>query len=727
MSARTQTAGQFSHRQPANPPRLPHLPGLDGLRAIAVIAVLLYHADIGWLRGGFLGVEVFFVISGYLITSLLLAEWRQTGRIDLARFWLRRARRLLPALYVMLVLVLAYATLFLSRDVARLRGDALAAFGYVTNWYLALRQQSYFEAVGRPSPLLHLWSLAIEEQFYLLWPPILAFALRRWSPQRIAAATAATAAASTLLMALLYRPDLDPSAIYYRTDTRLGGLLIGAALAFAWQPWLHRDRPIGAHRARYEAAGLTAIAALLFFCLIFGEATPFLYRGGFLLVALTTAAAIATLVAPQGRSIAALLDSAPLRWAGTRSYSLYLWHWPVYVVTRPRIDLAFDGLPVLALRLLLAGILAELSYRCVEQPIRHELLTQAWQQLQAARGTLGLVWRVYLAVGILLLTLLGTTVTLAHQPPPELPNSVVIDSPEEPTATEVALAGTDPATEPSASEPAPTAALTPVAVAPTAVPVRPTSAFKPASRVTAVGDSVMVGVADDLDAAIKGQLYLDAAIGRLPSEGIAILEDLRDRGRLGQVVIVHLGNNGYFADGEVEAMMDILAEVRLVVIINVRVPRDWEGTNNSLLEHARHRPNAVMVDWHGLTNDHPDLFGDDGIHPNGIGRELYTRMVAKWANEPIIPPNTGRITHTETAYAPSSSTAPSSAAPARARSIGPLGASTKLPAGVRKTSPTQAKPALRMPRAEAALCGSWPIQAQTSSPSARRIAWSSRG
>jgi lysophospholipase L1-like esterase len=454
-------------------------------------------------------------------------------------------------------------------------------------------------------------------------------------------------------------------------------------------------------------------------------------------VAVTTAVAIAAIVAPQGRGVAALMDWAPLRWAGTRSYSLYLWHWPVYVVTRPRIDLAFGGLPLLVLRLTLTGVLAELSYRCIEQPIRHGVLAQAWGQLRRTRGTLGLVWRVYLVAGVLLLGLLGTTVALARPPQPNLPNSVVIDSPgepEEPALAAAAVASVGTATVPNtaAGGPATTPAPTPVVA-----PARPpTTTFKPASRVTAVGDSVMVGVADALDAAIKGRLYLDAAIGRQPSEGIAILQALHDEGRLGQVVIVHLGNNGLFADGEVDAMMDLLADVRLVVIVNVRVPRDWEGPNNRQLEQARHRPNAVMVDWHGLTDDHPEYFTDDGIHPNEIGQELYARMVAKWANEPIIPGRDGEVARAGegylaasggTACSSSCSVAPSSAAPARARSSGPLGTSTNAPAEVRKTSPTQRKPALMMPRAEASFGGSWPIQARMPSPSARRIAWSRRG
>jgi peptidoglycan/LPS O-acetylase OafA/YrhL len=200
--------------------------------------VLLYHAGLAWIPGGFLGVEVFFVISGYLITALLLAEWRVRGRVDLKAFWLRRARRLLPALYLLLVVTLAYAVAFLPGEVAGLRGDALAAFGYVTNWYLVFGQESYFEAVGRPSLLKHLWSLAVEEQFYLLWP--LAFAVgmgvgaTRLRRRRVVTVALAGAGASVVAMAVLYVPGVDPSRIYYGTDTRATGLLFGAALAFLW-------------------------------------------------------------------------------------------------------------------------------------------------------------------------------------------------------------------------------------------------------------------------------------------------------------------------------------------------------------------------------------------------------------------------------------------------------------------------------------------------------------
>jgi peptidoglycan/LPS O-acetylase OafA/YrhL len=224
---------------------LPYLPGLDGLRALAVIVVLLYHADLPWLPGGFLGVEVFFVISSYLITALLVAEWRQHGRIDLKAFWFRRARRLLLALYLLLAVTLAYAVVFLPEEVTGLRSDVIAALGYVTNWYLVFGHESYFEAIGRPSLLKHLWSLAVEEQFYLLWPPVLAVGLsmgaRRWRERRVLLVALSGAAASAVLMGALYRPEADPSRLYFGTDTRATGLLMGAALALVWTPVVGLD------------------------------------------------------------------------------------------------------------------------------------------------------------------------------------------------------------------------------------------------------------------------------------------------------------------------------------------------------------------------------------------------------------------------------------------------------------------------------------------------------
>ncbi len=217
-------------------PRLPYIPALDGLRAIAVLAVLVYHSGVRWLPGGFLGVEVFFVLSGYLITSLLVSEYRETGRIDLKSFWIRRARRLLPALFLLLLATLTYAVIFLPQQVTQLRSDAVAAALYVTNWWLIFDHKSYFEEMGRPSLLKHLWSLAVEEQFYLIWPPLFALGISRLRERKMILGVLGAAGLSTVLMAILFQPGVDPSRIYYGTDTRAAELLIGAALAFVWQP-----------------------------------------------------------------------------------------------------------------------------------------------------------------------------------------------------------------------------------------------------------------------------------------------------------------------------------------------------------------------------------------------------------------------------------------------------------------------------------------------------------
>ncbi|MFN2252476.1 MAG: acyltransferase family protein, partial [Anaerolineae bacterium] len=349
---------------------LPYMPGLDGLRAVAVIAVLLYHADLMWIPGGFLGVEVFFVISGYLITSLLLREHERTDTVGFRAFWGRRARRLLPALFALLLGTAVYVALFLPQEVARLRGDYAAAFTYVTNWYLILKQESYFEAMGRPSLLKHLWSLAVEEQFYIIWPVLFAGGMALLKRRGFLLAIVAAALGSTALMWALYEPLTDPSRVYYGTDTRAAGLLVGAALAFVWQPWRVHDSDLGSARLRaIDLVGTVGLAVVVALFLLVSEYGDFLYRGGFLVLSVATAGLIAATVHPAAW-VGRVMGVAPLRWIGLRSYSIYLWHWPVFVVTRPGIDVQLYGWQSLALRLAATVVLADLSYRLVEGPFR---------------------------------------------------------------------------------------------------------------------------------------------------------------------------------------------------------------------------------------------------------------------------------------------------------------------------------------------------------------------
>jgi peptidoglycan/LPS O-acetylase OafA/YrhL len=352
-------------------PRLRYEPALDGLRALAVAAVMLYHGQVAWARGGWLGVDLFFVLSGFLITGLLLAEWDGSGRIDLRGFWARRARRLLPALFAMLAAVAAYGALLASpATLARLRWDGLATLGYVANWRFAFSHLNYFDQFGDPSPLTHMWSLGIEEQYYLLWPLLLLGELRlaRGRRRPLLAVTALAALASALEMAVLHRPGADPSRLYYGTDTRAQALLLGGALALAFARQGSRQPP----RALLDLLGVAGLAGLVAMMAAVPDDAGRTYEGGFLLAAACAGAAILAAVRPGGR-LRALLALAPLPAVGRISYGLYLWHWPADVVLSPD-RTGLRGAWLLAVRVAATFALAGLSYRLLELPVRRGAL-----------------------------------------------------------------------------------------------------------------------------------------------------------------------------------------------------------------------------------------------------------------------------------------------------------------------------------------------------------------
>ena len=367
-----------------------YMPGLDGLRALAVLAVIAYHLHLGWAPGGMLGVGVFFTLSGYLITDLLLGQHETTGTLQLADFWRRRARRLLPALSVLLAVVAAWVTLLDRPQLSALRGVVVAAVGYVTNWWLIAQHSSYFAQFGPPSPLGHLWSLAVEEQFYLVWPWLLWLGLRwtRGRPgtrSRLAAATALLAALSAIEMATLYRPGYDPTRIYDGSDTRAFALLIGAALAFVWPSRHLRGGITRGARRILDGAGVTGLAVIVGLICCTNEYSAFLYRGGMVLLSVATALVVATAASPASR-IGRALGWGPLRWLGVRSYGIYLWHYPIIVLTTPasgRDTLARGALQVAAS----IGV-AELSWRYIEEPVRRGAIGRCLARARAARWDL---------------------------------------------------------------------------------------------------------------------------------------------------------------------------------------------------------------------------------------------------------------------------------------------------------------------------------------------------
>ncbi|MDQ1380941.1 MAG: hypothetical protein QOJ71_1660, partial [Actinomycetota bacterium] len=395
------------------PTTLRYLPGLDGLRAISVLAVVVFHHyligghEVGWAPGGFLGVEVFFVVSGYLITSLLLSERRETGRVSLRRFYVRRARRLLPALFTLLAVVIAYSLLFLPDAIGTLRSDALAALTYTSNWWQMIAHRSYIAEAGRPELLKHLWSLAIEEQYYLAWPFLLMLGLRKLGRRRMLATMVGTALMSTLLLALLANGGVDSA--YYPTYTRLSGLLLGSAFAFSFAPYRIRGLPGRGARVALDIAGAIGLVVLLgsFGLLHFFGINGFtfptsssdnlaVFRGGFLLVDIATLLVIAAAVHPVS-DVGRALGWKPLQWIGLRSYSLYLWHYPIFCITRPGLDIhrvgigflsfRFAGWPVFAVRIALSFAAAEVSFRFVETPIRKGAIGRYREVVREAVGT----------------------------------------------------------------------------------------------------------------------------------------------------------------------------------------------------------------------------------------------------------------------------------------------------------------------------------------------------
>jgi peptidoglycan/LPS O-acetylase OafA/YrhL len=578
---------------------MPRLTGLDGLRALSVIAVLLYHA--GRLPAGFLGVEVFFVISGYLITLILVDEWRQRHHIDVYAFWLRRARRLVPASFALIVCVVAVSVLVAPDDVLALRGAALAGLLWASNWYSILIQQSYFEAVGRPPLLRHLWSVAIEAQFYVIWPFVLLVGLRAWRGRLALAIPMAGAIGSTVLMAFLFHDDVDPSRVYYGTDTRVSGLLVGAGLAL-----LPATRLARLPAAACDSMCLVALIGLAYVCARLTELDSILYRGGLLVVDGLSATAIAASVHPNARLCRAVLDAQPLRWIGIRSYGIYLWHWPIFMLTRPQLDVRLDGWPLLVLRVFVVAVAAEISFRFVEMPLRRG----GMRWIRVAGGA---------AVGAVVL---GTSIAAAK--PPERPAYLPVDSLDTWSAAAIPAGPVAaPAIEPAPElpdEPVQSADTTLVSVA--AMPVQAPM------RVTAIGDSVMLGAVAALEADIDG-IEIDASISRQTSVAIELLRARAAAGQLGDVVVVHLGNNGTFSASQFDTMMDVLASVPRVVFVNVKVPRAWEEPNDAVLANGVQRyANAVLVDWRATSVDRPEFFWDDGIHLRPEGAAAYAALIA---------------------------------------------------------------------------------------------------
>jgi peptidoglycan/LPS O-acetylase OafA/YrhL len=625
-------------RLPIAPPAPPaqaapsHLPGLDGLRALAVIAVIAYHYAPAALPGGYIGVDMFFVISGFLITSLIIGSRGRRER--LGSFWLRRARRLLPAL-VVLVLACCTAALVVGRDVLAGIGSQIAgALTFSSNWVDVALDQSYF-AHDAPQLFRNLWSLAVEEQFYLVWP-LLVLALVAWMPRRTRVVVPVLLGlASVTAMIVLYQPGADPSRVYYGTDTHFFPLALGAASAFALdrpRRWdLYGQETAGERFTRRwaPAIGVVCLVALAAYAVLVHDRDAFNYDGGLLLVAVLSAGVVWGASRPAS-DLGAALDVRPLRAVGVRSYGLYLWHWPVLVLAVALVP-SRDGVAVWVVplsALAISAVATALSYRFVETPIRRRgfrVLAVPFRGTRRARPALFAAACAMCAA--LLVGVIGTSAaavqgmkgTAAEQQ--VAAGQRAIEQARAQNPAPIARQSPEPMPTPTAA-PAPTPSAAPSVRAPVTAP-QPQSG----SDITAIGDSVMLASAPALLQAFPG-IDIDAVVSRSPRDAPALLEQKAAAGTLRSTVLIGLGTNGYLGTGTLDGVLEALGG-RRVVFVNIYADRPWLGeVNGDLAAFVASHPHTALADWHDAIAAHTDLLAPDGIHPGSQGGLLYADCVA---------------------------------------------------------------------------------------------------
>ncbi|MGS2746978.1 acyltransferase family protein [Bacillus zanthoxyli] len=583
-----------------------YMVGLDSLRGLAILGVILYHINFNWMPGGFLGVTVFFVLSGYLITDILAIEWKRNKRIDFKKFWLSRARRLLPGMLVMLVITLAWITVFHSSLLEKMRGDSLAALFYVSNWWYIYHKLSYFDNFNQLSPLNHFWSLAVEEQFYVVWPFIISLGLYYIKKQsRMILLICLGAVASALTMAILYEPGADPSRIYYGTDTRAFSLLIGAVLALVWPSNRLANKIIPKARFILDVVGGIALIIILVMFWKTNQYDPFLYKGGMVLLSIATALLVANLAHPASR-IAQFLRFRPLRWIGIRSYGIYLWHYPILTLTTPKVNAGDFSLIRAILQFLLIILIAQISWKFIEKPIRQGALRNIqFKNLRIQNVTLGVKLALICTLFVSSIAVVGLSKASkakekAAQTQPAPHPVAVWENPNQETPQKQGESR-----EVNSAQP------------------------KNSLTVTAIGDSVMIDITPYLKNTFP-DIRIDAQIGRQLSKAIPVVEQLKYEGNLGNYVIIGLGTNGAFTTEQLVSLIKVIGNERKIIFINTRVPRPWESIVNERLKvTVSEYPNVTLVDWYAASAGKKDYFAPDGVHLTKVGAEAYAALVAK--------------------------------------------------------------------------------------------------
>ena len=576
----------------STPRGIRYIPAIDGLRAVAVIAVMLYHLGFSWIPGGFLGVDLFFVISGYVITRLLLDSIQRSGGLDLRAFYKARIRRLFPPLVFMIFVTIIYISIWAPETMRRFVSDSpFALFGGM-NWWLVFRQTDYFDTISRPPLLQHTWSLGVEAQFYLIWPLILLLVLRQFGKAKIPGAALFIAAISGIALLLVsYEVDAanvsQVSHVYFGTDTHSIGLFLGAALAVSWIPQNLQEQVNRRAQDFIDGIGVIGFVGLLGTFFLINENDPTLYKLAFPLAGLFGCAILTSIVHPASR-FAPILSNKVAVWIGERSYAIYLWHWVVFQVTRPAVDLEGSPWALYALRILVVFALADISLRLVELPVRSGLVEYWFKGMKYRTKNVQRRQKSVVVASVLLL-ILGTSYISANAISQSDKEMAIIKQqleqsiqPSEPTTTQI-------------------------------------------DGLWVTGDSVILGIRYELDARSNISI-INARVGRQATELIEVMR--ADKANApDSTVIFNLGNNNKLTSDQVLAVFEEVKNQPRIIVVNTAVPRGWRDENNALIAQYAALYGATVVDWAAISAGHPEYFAPDGVHLVPAGVRAYVDAI----------------------------------------------------------------------------------------------------
>ncbi len=569
-----------------------HISSIDGLRAIAVTAVVLYHLGLSWIPGGFLGVDLFFVISGYVITRLILDSINQSSALDLRAFYAARIRRIYPGFIFMVICTIIFIGVWAPEAIKRFLSDLPYALTGSMNWALVARQQDYFESIGRPPLLQHTWSLAVELQYYLIWPIILLTVLKYFGKRNIAriALIIAMVSGITLFFVSLRLDQANAqqiSHIYFGTDTHSIGLFLGSALAVSWIPQnLSADITKRAQDV-IDGIGVAGLLGLIATFLFINEKNPSLYQIAFPLAGIFGCFVIISLVHPASR-FSPIISTAPFRWVGQRSYGIYIWHWVIFQVTRPSVDLTGETWALYLARVLLVLALADISLRWVEIPFRQGVVQNWFRGIKYRSAKVRLRQQISVLLSIILVLAVTSSISVQAI---NKSNQAIADLNND-------ISDQDQGVQDLGST----------------------------TGLWVTGDSVILGIRSKLES--KEHISLvNARVGRQAPELLAVMK-VDQSSVPSSPVIFNLGNNNALSEQTVIDIFEVVKNQPQIIVVNTAVPRAWRDKNNLIISKiAALYPNVKLIDWDRISTDRPELFAPDGIHLSPLGSDVYVDLV----------------------------------------------------------------------------------------------------